>query len=277
MTCTGPAARFNLGQVVGFVIAVRPHPQPLSRRDGRGGRTIAVWLYCGKSSASLAFISSASLMAETLTEPSTIDFLGVRDRILGLLRDILGKVEQAHAAVLDVHRVDLAERAGREVVDHLLVDAGVVEQHRAEQDVAMLGPLVADDVDEPGLGGALLGIVLFDRLDHAERGAVTHAEDDVGVGGELLLGDPLRTGGVVVGGLADHAVEHLGVRLRRLETLGESDGHVVPGRRLAGDDDPDRSGLRRLAGEHAGEVGDFLGLGLDVGDESRRDGALDSR
>ena len=57
-----------------------------------------------------------------------------------------------------------------------------------------------------------LGVVLFDRLDHAERGAVAHAEDDVGVGGELLLGDPLGAGGVVIGGLADHAVEQLGVR-----------------------------------------------------------------
>ena len=110
----------------------------------------------------------------------------------------------------------------------------------------------------------VLGVVLFDRLDHAERGAVTHAEDDVGVGGELLLGDPLGAGGVVVGGLADHAVEHLGVWFRRLETFGETDRHVVPGRRLAGDDHPDCPRLRRLAGQHTGEVGDFLGLGLDV-------------
>ena len=54
-------------------------------------------------------------------------------------------------------------------------------------------------------------LCIFDRLDHAERGAVAHAEDDVGVGGELLLGDALRAGGVVIGGLADHAVEQLSV------------------------------------------------------------------
>ena len=37
-----------------------------------------------------------------------------------------------------------------------------------------------------------------DRLDHAERGAVAHAEDDVRVGGDLLLGDALGAGRVVV-------------------------------------------------------------------------------
>ena len=81
---------------------------------------------------------------------------------------------------------------------------------------------------------------------------------------------PLGAGGVVVGGLADDAVEHLGVRVGRLQTLGEADGHVVPGRRLAGDDDADGAGLGRLAGQDTGEVGDFLRLGLDVGDEPRR-------
>ena len=61
--------------------------------------------------------------------------------------------------------------------------------------------------------GRPLGRYALDRLDHAERGAVAHAKDDVGVGGELLLGDPLGAGGVIVGGLADHAVEQLGVGL----------------------------------------------------------------
>src|SRR5215204_4875898 len=73
MTWTGPAARFNLGQLVGCFIAVAPTPDPLSHGDGRGERDI-VLNYCGKSSATLAFISSTSLIAETVIEPSTIDF-----------------------------------------------------------------------------------------------------------------------------------------------------------------------------------------------------------
>ena len=110
-----------------------------------------------------------------------------------------------------------------------------------------------------------LGVVLADRLDHAERGAVAHAEDDVGAGGELLLGHALGAGGIVVGGLADDAVDQFGIRVAGLQTFGEADGHVVPGRRLAGDDDADRAGRGRFAGQDAGEVGDFLGLGFDVG------------
>ena len=63
-----------------------------------------------------------------------------------------------------------------------------------------------------------------------------------GLGRDLLLGYALGASGIVVGGFADHAIEHLGVRIGRLEALGEPDSHVVPGRRFARNDDANRAG-----------------------------------
>ena len=117
-------------------------------------------------------------------------------------------------------------------------------------------------------------VVLADRLDHAEGRAVAHAEDDVGIGGELLLGDALGAGGIVVGGLTDDGVDQLGIGVAGLETLGETDGHVVPGRRLAGNDDTDGAGRGAEPGQDAGEIGDFLRLGFDIGHQIANGGRV---
>src|SRR5581483_316944 len=127
---------------------------------------------------------------------------------------------QQREAVARSEDVRLAERAGVDVLDRPRVDRREVPELGAEQDALLVDlRLVPDHVDEVDLRRAGRRLRRLDRLQHPERGAVAHAEDDVRARGDHLLRDPLAARGIRIGGLADPREAELHVRIDRARSL----------------------------------------------------------
>ena len=105
-------------------------------------------------------------------------------------------------------------------------------------------------------------------LQHADAGAAGGVIDDVGAAIELRFGELAALHRIVPGGAgrAGHVLEHLGVRLHRLDAADIAAGELADERNVHAADEADLAGLRRQRGEHADEVAALLFLEHDGGD-----------